>query len=460
MTEYDLIVIGGGRASNLAVAAGQAGKKVVLIEKDRLGGTCPNRGCVPSKLLIGYAEAARRVREADRHFIEATIGRIDVERMIAETNAWVEGVDGRYEGRLPDEVDLYRGTGRFVDDHVVEVDGKQLTAPQIVIATGTRPRPAPYPEFPVWTSDDIFPLKGKVPGSITIVGGGFIGCELSNFFDAVGVETRLLVRGERLLPAEDADISRIFTEQFSQNVSVDLQTKVGSVEYGDGMFEIQLDKAGGGVHRSEALLFAIGRLPNTDQLGLENTRIEKDQRGFVKRDSYLETTVPGVHAVGDVAGEFMLQHAASYEVHYLRQRLLRGEQDPINMGAMPHAVFSDPEVAAVGLTEKQVTESGRPHVVVMKDWKASARAMSTRLDYPRTKMLVDPDTHEILGCHLIGPEASTMIHEVMMVMRLDNDVRHIKDLIHIHPALPEALLAAAVSAEKEIRRHREENAKQ
>jgi mycothione reductase len=455
MKEYDLIVIGGGRAANLAFAVGAAGKRVALIEQDRLGGTCPNRGCVPSKILVGFAEAARSVREADRHFITAKIDQIDVERMIAETNAWIESVDGRYEGRLPEGADLYRGTGRFVADHEVEVNGERLRAPQIVIATGTRPRLGPYPDTPAWTSDDIFPLQGKVPRSITVVGGGFIGCELANFFEAVGVETRLLVRGDRLLPAEDGDISKIFTEEFSENVTVDLQTSVVSAEYRDGQFEIGLEKESGGVetHHSEALLFAIGRLPNTDQLGLDTTGIELDRRGFIKRDGFLETSVPGVYALGDVAGEYMLQHAASYEVHYLRQRLLNDEQATIDYGAMPHAVYSNPEVAAVGLTEEQLKDSGRSYVVVMENWKASARAMATRLDYPRTKLLVDPTNYEILGCHLIGPEASTMIHEVMMVMRLDNDVRHLKDMIHIHPALPEALLAAAVSAIKQVRRH-------
>ncbi len=279
--------------------------------------------------------------------------------------------------------------------------------------------------------------------------------DLTNFFEAVGVQTRLVVRGDRLLPAEDGDISRIFTEQFSKNVAVDLHTKVVAVDHNDGQFTIGLEKAAGEVqtHRSEALLFAIGRLPNTDQLGLENTGIELNRRGFIKRDGFLETSVPGVYALGDVGGEFLLQHAASYEVHYLRQRLLKGDPEPIDRGAMPHAVFSDPEVAAVGLTEEQVMESGRPHVVVMEDWRSSARAMSTRLDYPRTKLLVDPESHEILGCHLIGPEASTMIHQVLAVMRLDNDVRHLKEMIHIHPALPEALLAAGVKAVKQVRRH-------
>lgn len=454
MKKYDLIVIGGGRASNLAFAVGKAGQRVALIEKDKLGGTCPNRGCVPSKLLIGYAEAARRVREADRHFIKANLEELDVERMFAETDEWVEGVDGRYESRLPEGADLYRGTGSFVEDHVVEVDGQRLTAPRIVIATGTRPRPNPFPDVPAWTSDDLFPFGKKVPASITIVGGGFIACELGNFFDAVGVETRLVVRGDRLLPAEDQDISRIFTDQFTHNVPTDLNTRVVAASHdGDG-FAIDLETADGETltHRSEALLFAIGRLPNTHDLGLENTGIETNDRGFIKRDGFLETTAPGVFALGDVAGQYILQHAAAYEVHYLRQRFLRDETEPLEFGAMPHAVFSDPEVAAVGMTEEEAKESGPPHVVVTKHWLASARAMSTRLEYPRTKLIVDVENHAILGCHLIGPEASTMIHQVLAVMHLDNDVRHLKDMIHIHPALPEALLAAGVEAVKMVRR--------
>jgi dihydrolipoamide dehydrogenase len=285
------------------------------------------------------------------------------------------------------------------------------------------------------------------------VGGGFIACELGNFFEAVGVETRLIVRGDRLLPAEDGEISRIFTDQFSRNVPVDLQTKVVMAARDDDGFAIDLEDADGKVwpHRSEALLFAIGRLPNTSGLGLENTKIETDSRGFIKRDGYLETTVPGVFALGDVAGQYILQHAASYEVYYLRQRFLGDESEPLDFGPMPHAVFSDPEVAAVGLTEEQAKQSGTPSIVVTKNWLASARAMSTRLDYPRTKLIVDAGTHEILGCHLIGPEASTMIHQVLAVMRLDNDVRLLKDMVHIHPALPEALLAAGVEAVNKIR---------
>lgn len=452
MTSYDLIIIGGGRASGLAVAAANAGKKVALIERDRLGGSCPNRGCVPSKLLIGYAETARRIREADRHYIKAALDEADVERMFRETNAWSDSVDDRYESRLPEGATLYRGSGKFISDHTVEVNGEQLTAKQIVIATGAQPSLTPFPDLPVWTSNDLFPLKGKVPKSISIVGGGFIACELANFFEAVGVETHLLVRGERLLPLEDDDIAAIFAEEFSKNVTVHYNTTITDAQHSEGKFQLSFNGGDDSSLETDALLYAIGRVPNTADLGLENTSIEKTDRGFIPNNEYLETNVSGVYSVGDVSGRYQLQHAAAYEVNYLRQRLLKGHSEPIDYEfSMPHAVFSDPEIAGVGMTERELKASGVDYVSVTEDWLASARAMSTRLTYPRTKLLVDPHSFKILGCHLIGPEASTMLHTVMMLMHLDNDVRHLKDMVHIHPALPEALLAVAVKAISKVR---------
>ena len=442
--EYDLIVLGGGRASVLAVAAAATGKSVALIERDKLGGTCPNRGCVPSKLLIGFAEAARHVREASEHYIKAEINSIDVARMIRETNEWSEQVDARYESRHPDSLDLYRGHGAFVSDHIIKVNGEQLTAENIVIATGGRSRPGSFGDLPIWTSDDLFPLKGEVPESITIVGGGFIAVELANFLDAVGVQTTVLVIDDRLLPAEDFEISKIFAQQFTQNVDTRFNTQIESASHDGKQFTLQLNNEG--VHQSQALLFAIGRELNVDDIGLENTSVVRDERGRIARDEFLQTSVPGIYALGDVAAQYQLQHIATFEAEFVRRRMLEGETAPIDYGAIPHAVFSNPEVAAVGLTEEQAKQSGREYVAVMENWAYSARSMSTRLDYPRTKLIVDSNTYEILGCHLIGPESSTMIHQIMMLMHLKNDIRELPKMIHIHPALPEALAVAAQSA--------------
>ena len=446
MVEYDIIVIGAGRASNLARNAGKAGKKVAIIEKSKFGGTCPNRGCVPSKLLIGYAEVARSIEDASRHFIDATVNSIDVEKIFEETNAHIEKVDPAYRGAFNENVTTFTGEASFVSNYVVEVNGEALTAPKIVIATGTRPVAPPHEK--AWTSDDIFPLKGKVPKSITIVGAGFIACELANFFDAVGVKTTLLARGQTLLKNEDEEISAIFKEQFTQHVEVAFDTSIKDIDYKENAFHLTLvNKKGEATqHTSEALLYATGRKPNTDTLKLENTDIKVNKRGFVERNVYFETAVKGVYVVGDASGEHMLQHAAAAEVNHVQKVLLGQKEGAYSFKYMPHAVFTHPEVASVGLTEQKAKEEGVAYVTISKGWLASAKAQSLRIKYARTKILVDPNTYAILGFHLIGPQSATMMHQVLSIMHIDNDIRHLKEMIYIHPALSEALLPAAVKA--------------
>ena len=443
MKTYDIIVIGGGRAASLAIKAAKAGKSVALIEKDRLGGTCPNNGCVPSKLMIGYAEAAKKISEASRHCVNATIDSIDKDQIFANIERWIKGVDPRYASRFPENLDLYRGTGSFVSNKVLEVNGEQLTAETVVIGTGAIPRPTPFPDLPAWTSDDIFPLKGKVPNSIAIVGGGFIACELANVFHSLGIETTMLVRGSALLPAEDHTISGIFKEEFSKHVPTKFNTTIESATHDGSSFQLSLLEDGQTKNLEvDALLYATGRIPNTTDLGLENTDIEVNERGFLPTDPYFQTSVEGVYAIGDIAGRYQLQHAGVFEADYLAKRLLEGETEPCHFPPMPHAVFTDPEVAAVGITEQDLEKnniSPSDVVVVECNWKSSARMLSWRIEYPRTKLIVRKSDYAILGCHMIGPESSTMIHQVLAVMHLDNDIRKIIDMIYIHPALPEAL---------------------
>ena len=453
MKKFDLIIIGGGRASNLAVTAGKQGLKVALIEKSTLGGTCPNRGCVPSKLLIGYAHVANSIKESNRHFINSSINNIDVEKIFEETNNYVSKIDSRYESRFNKNVKIFRGSGSFVSNNVVKVNDEELTAPKIVIATGTKPIKAGHEK--AWTSDDIFPLKGKVPKSITIVGSGFIACELANFFSAVGIETKLLSRSQRILGNEDQDISAVFKEEFKKSVNIEFDTTIQSVEYKDNKFELTLESKSKGLieHTSEALLYATGRKSNSDSLQLENTTIDIDERGFIKRDKFFETTAKGIYVVGDASGEHMLQHAAAYEVNHLGKILLEDCKEALNFKYMPHAVFTEPEIASVGLTEQKIKEQDIQYITTTTNWLASAKAMSTRLKYPVTKFIVNPNTYEILGCHMIGPESSTMMHQVLAVMHINNDIRHLKEMLYIHPALSEALLPAAVEAVKEIERY-------
>ncbi len=453
MKKFDLIIIGGGRASNLAVTAGKQGLKVGLIEKSALGGTCPNRGCVPSKLLIGYAHVARAIKESNRHFIDSSINNIDIEKIFEETNNYVSKIDSRYESRFNENVEVYRGSGSFVSNNIVKVNDEELTAPKIVIATGTKPIKAKHEK--AWTSDDIFPLKTKIPQSITIVGSGFIACELANFFSAVGVKTKLLSRRQRILGNEDADISAIFKDEFSKSVDIEFDTTIQNVEYKNNKFELTLDNKSKGFieHTSEALLYATGRESNSEALHLENTTIKRDERGFIQRNDFFETSVKGVYVVGDAAGKHMLQHAAAYEVNHLGKILLEDCKEALKFKYMPHAVFTEPEIASVGITEQKIIEQNIEYVSTTTNWLASAKAMSTRVKYPITKFIVNPSTYEILGCHMIGPESSTMMHQVLAVMHLNNDIRHLKEMLYIHPALSEALLPAAVNTIKEIEKY-------
>ncbi|MEO7100087.1 MAG: FAD-dependent oxidoreductase, partial [Luteolibacter sp.] len=250
-----------------------------------------------------------------------------------------------------------------------------------------------------------------------------------------------------LLKKEDKQIEEVFQTEFEKHVRTHFQSKLSHLTYQDGLFRATfLTKSGEETFEAERVLFATGRIANSDSLDLEKTGLATNEKGFIPVNEHLETAVPGIHATGDVNGRYMLQHAAAHEVQYLRQKFLKGGAWPIDEKHVAHAVFSHPEVASVGFTEEQLKAAGTAYVCVFEDWLASARLEAMRIDYPRVKLLVSPDDFSILGCHLVGPESSTLLHQVMTVMRLKNDVRELADTIYIHPALNECLLAAAVKA--------------
>ncbi len=456
MKNYDLIIIGGGRASNIAKKAGVLGKKVALIEKSSLGGTCANRGCVPSKLLIGYADVIRSIENSHKHFISSEIKEVDIKKIFENNNSFIDSVDEIYKSKLNENVHLYRGEGFFLADNIVEVNKEKLTAPNIIIATGTKPLKPPFEK--AWTSDDIFPLD-NIPKSITIVGSGFIACELANVFSALKIDTKLIVRSNTLLSNEDEQIQEVFKNEFSKYVDIKFNTTIKDAKYTDDLFHITLENKDETIktHKSEALLYATGRESNAKDLKLENTSIQVDERGFIKRDKYFQTNAKGIYVVGDAAGKYMLQHAAAYEMNHLFKYLYEDKNEALKFKYMPHAVFTYPEIASVGLTQKQAQEKNLNFVASSTTWKASAKAQAMKVEYAFTKFIVDKNNYEILGCHMIGPQSSTMIHQVLTIMHIDNDIRHLKDMLYIHPALSEELLPAAINAIKEIEESNEKN---
>ena len=313
---FDLIVVGGGRASGLAQAAAQAGLKTALVERDKLGGACPNRGCVPSKLLIGFADVARHVQEADRHFIDAELNWVDTARIFESDNYYVGGLDGRYEGRMNAAgVELIRSEATFVGHKTLAIGDREITAENIVIATGSRPSDAPYSDLPIWTSDSLFPMEEAPPKSLLVIGGGFIGCEMSAFFAGVGVETHLFARGGRLLGREDGDIEAVFQAEFEKQVHTHCHASLTDLTFDGSNFTATFDVHGSPeTFTAERVLFAIGRRPNTEALNLEKTGLATNERGFLPVEDHLQTSVEGIYAAGDVNGRYMLQHAAAFEV--------------------------------------------------------------------------------------------------------------------------------------------------
>jgi mycothione reductase len=439
---FDLIVFGGGNAITIAIECGKAGMKVALIERGPLGGTCPHRGCIPSKLLIGYADAAESVRQAVKFGFETTINIRDPDKILVDTFGFTRKYDSILQDALGDNVTRFRGTGVLTGNNFLSVNGSEISADKMVLATGSRPK-RPNFEGPYWTSDEVFTLK-KMPRSITIVGGGYIACELGHFFSGVGVETLQVVRGNKLLEREDAEIQALFQRGYTARVPVQFETAISTIKHDGSKFYIELaGQEGKSAERiSEALLFCIGRIPNTDQIGLEKTDLRRNAKGFIETDNWLRTSVPNVWAMGDVAGRFMYTHAANFESEYLAKQISGGSQDPIDYGPMPHAVFTSPETAGVGKTEAELKAEGIKYFTAAIAYSSTTKGRAIKEEYGLCKLLISPD-RQILGCHIVGQQASVLLHIVLPVMKWRNDIQLLVDLIYIHPALAEIVRGAA-----------------
>ena len=440
MEEYDLIVIGAGSGLDVASAMNSKGEKVALIEPGPLGGTCLNRGCIPSKMLIHRAQITSEIRESEKFGIKASVDEIDFQGIIEEVNENVssdaEAIKSGVENA--ENYDLYRSGASFVDDKVIEVEGDELTADKILIAAGSRPFVPPVEgveEVDYLTSKEALNLE-ESPDSMVIVGGGYIAAELAFFYSEMGTEITIVERGDKLLKREDKEISEKFTELAKERYKVILEASAEELEQRDGEKVAHLDN--GETVSAEHLLMATGRRPNTDKLKLEeNTSINLTERGFIETDKGLNASVEGVYALGDIADNFMFKHSANYEAKIVYKNMA-GMDAEADFSAMPHAVFTNPQIAGVGKTEQELEENKIEYRKSVYDYENTGMGQALKEEEGFVKVLASDDD-EILGCHIIGPEASTLIHEVLPVMGMGGSVQDIKDTIHIHPALNEVV---------------------
>jgi len=452
MRKFDVITIGSGGGAKISSPAASMGLKVAVIEKDRLGGTCLNRGCIPSKMLIHPADVAIEIKEAHRFDIHNDPKfTVDFAKLIDRISATVDGDSDKIEKSYSNHpnITLYKGAAKFLENNVIEINGEQITAEKIFIAVGTRPTIPNIPGLagtPYMTSTEAL-RHTTLPSSMIIIGGGYIACELGHAYAALGCKTTFLVRS-KLLRHEDNEVAAEFEKTFRKYHELHLGAQPTKVEYTHHGFTVHYTLNGNNFTVSaESLLIATGISSNADTLDLINTDIELLPGNFIKVNEFLETSVPGIYSLGDCIGKYFFRHSVNFEGDYLFDYVFGGKpKTPIHYPPMPHAVFTHPQVAGVGATEEDLKTKGVDYVVGLNPYKSSAMGMALLSDHGFCKILIDRKSRKILGGHIIGPEASDMIHMIIAYMNMNGSLDDMLRTIYIHPALPEIVRNSARKA--------------
>jgi dihydrolipoamide dehydrogenase len=447
MTDFDVLVIGGGTGNNVAAAAADAGLETALVEPGPLGGTCLNRGCNPSKMLIQAANAANHVREAERFHVDATFEGVDHAAVVDEMDDLLGGIAADMEARYRERenLTLFDEHTRFLDERTVELDGEAVTAERVVVAAGSRPIVPPIDgldEVEYLTSQDALSLR-DTPDSVVIMGGGYIAVELGYFFEAMGTDVTIIEMLDSLVPREDGDVAEAFTEIATDRHDVYTGHRVTGVEATGEGYAVHAETEAGDELTTEGseVLVALGRRPNSDTLDLDAADIEVDDRGFVETDEYLRTTAENVWAQGDIAGNALFKHSGDYETRHTIANVVHDDRRAVDLSAMPHTIFTEPQIAGVGATEEDLREEGTEYTVGRADYADSAMGRAKKLEHGFVKVLAAPDG-EILGAHAIGYEASTLLHEAVVAMRTGVTVDEVAGAIHAHPTLSKVVEAA------------------
>jgi len=443
---FDVIVIGAGSGLEISSYAAAQGLKVAVVEPGPFGGTCLNKGCIPSKMLIHSADVMETIKTARLFGIHVKVTKVDWKKLVSRVTNLVDSDAKNIEqgNKQAKNITLLRAKGVFVGKKLLKVGDETITAEKVFICAGARPSIPKIPGLdtvPFITSDHALRLK-KQPTSMTIIGGGYISAELAHFYGTLGTKVTILQRGNLLMNNEDSEIAKKFTQVYRRKFNVILNANTKRV-YKQGK-NIVVDVATGGKQKkvvSEVLLVATGRTPNTDVLRVNDGGVETNERGFVKVNEFLQTSIPGVWAIGDIVGKYMFKHSANLEAAYAINNAF-GKKVPVDYRAMPHAAFCSPQVAGVGLTEDELKEKKRKYLKNVYWFKDTGYGEAIQDNDGFVKVLADPRTGEILGCHIMGTDASVLIHEVIVAMKAGLGVDGITQAIHVHPALSEVVQRA------------------
>jgi mycothione reductase len=447
MEQFDVIVIGSGSGMLIASAAVEQGFKVALIEHGKMGGTCINVGCVPSKMLIYPANVLATIEEARKLGINATVNSIDFNNIMDRMHALVNHDSSQQASAVGATPNLkwFKDTAEFVSDYTLKVGADTITAKVFFIISGARPaipQLKGLEKVSYLNSDTILELQ-TAPKSILIVGGGYIGMEYGHFFSAIGTKTTILQRPLRVIPEEEPEVSDLLIAESGKRMEIYTGYEaLEAKQEGTTKTIVAINHQDGSIKefQAEALMIATGRVSNTDILKPQKTGVQIEENGFIKVNEYLETTRKNIFAVGDAIGKQMFKHAANYEAGIAWHNAIHDRKVKMDFSATPHAVFTNPQVASVGLKEKEAQQQGYKLLVGLALYKDTA--MGAAMGYPEgfVKVIVEQQTGRILGGHIIGPEASILIQEITNAMVSEKgDFGPIARGMHIHPALNEVI---------------------
>jgi dihydrolipoamide dehydrogenase len=456
MKEYDLIVIGSGAGMNAASEAFSRGMNVAVIENGTMGGTCLNRGCIPTKIIIYPADVVQILKDAKTVGVSAQGVSVDydliMKRMRKLVDGDVEQMTKSVKSASGKGLDFYNSTGRFVGEKTLEVDGMKISAPAILIAAGTRPAVPPVDgleEAGYLNSRTALELK-KLPESIIIIGGGYVAAEFAHFFDSLGVKVTILGRNKKLVPQEEPEISDELKRRLSQRMKVHTHHEVEKAGVENGKKFVVAKNGENGKKfrfRAEEIMVASGRRSNADLFHPEKTGVKTDGKGFILVDRYLRTNVDGIYAIGDAIGRNMFRHTANYESEVAWNNMTAStdeELEEVDEHAVPHAVFSWPEVASVGLREQDAIDKGIVVMVGRSSYTDAVKGYAMGDDGNSfVKVIIDARSRKILGAHAVGPHATAMVQPIVYLMNSGKGTYlPLVKAQTIHPAMEEIMVRA------------------
>lgn len=446
MQEFDLIIVGSGSGNSIP-SPELDGWKIALVERDVFGGTCLNRGCIPSKMFVYAGEVAENIRHAAKYGIDAQVNSVDwpsiVQRVFGRIDPIAAGGED-YRTNQCDHITVFRGSGAFVDHKVLEVNGERITAPKFLLGAGARSFIPPHDgldQVPFHTSDTVMRLP-QLPERMAIIGGGYIASELGHVFGALGTDVTIINRGPILLRYEDDDISARATEIYGSRFRLLMGHEQPPTYRQDGAETVITGVAAGEAYecRVDVVLVATGRIPNGDELNVAATGVDTDGSRVLVDDT-MQTNVEGIYSFGDLSNPFQLKHLANLEAKVAFHNVTDPDElRHVDPSLTPHAVFGYPQIASVGLTERDVKAQGIPYVSAIKNYGDTAYGWAMEDTESFVKLIAHAETRLLLGAHIIGPQSSTLIHQLIQGMAFGQTVDEMAaGFMYIHPALNEVV---------------------